>query len=776
MDNSVSDCGGFSHQAAEIIRGAVRYAGRLGHTYAGTEHLLAACAQSSGACSEILKRQGITAAAVGKSIEYLVGVGTPCRLTENDLTQNARFALREAKRLAGLCTGSAAEGEHILAGILRCDGCCALEILSSLEAKTGSMLSDCSPALFSSRPAAPKLRSLSRFARELTSRECYETFDSCIGRTAEIRRVMSILCRRSKNNPCLVGDAGVGKTAIVEGLALRIVSGDVPDMLRDKRIFELDIPLLLAGAKYRGDFEERLKSCLDDAVSAGSCIIFIDEIHNIMGAGAAEGAIDAANILKPQLARPGLQLIGATTFEEYRRTIALDSAMDRRFRMVTVNEPDEKQTIQMLKGLKGKYEAHHSAVIDDELLEYAVSMAARYIKDKAFPDKAIDLIDEACALAAAQDGIGSRRRALSKAFDDYVTAQISREEYLAMMTSSKKAEKTKLERSHIESVISDISGIDRSSLSKTKAERLLSLEDELQRKVIGQEEAVRALCKAVRRGASGLGTSGRPLGSFVFLGSPAVGKTLLAKELSRLLSGRDDALIRLDMSEYSERHSISKLIGSPPGYVGHESGGILTEAVRKKPAQVILFDEIEKAHPDIFSVLLQILEDGVLTDNTGRKVSFSEKVIILTSNLGTRQAQETKAVGFGGKSSDESTKTMTAELKRFISPELLSRIDEVIVFSKHDEHSLERIAKQELDELAEKMKSTGLTFEAAPDLALKTARKIASSGGTARDVRRFISNDIADLISDEVLRSTGRHFYIDIENGSPVNKAALTAR
>lgn len=776
MDNSVSDCGGFSHQAAEIIRGAVRYAGRLGHTYAGTEHLLAACAQSSGACSEILKRQGITAAAVGKSIEYLVGVGTPCRLTENDLTQNARFALREAKRLAGLCSGSAAEGEHILAGILRCDGCCALEILSSLEAKTGSMLSDCSPALFSSRPAAPKLRSLSRFARELTSRECYETFDSCIGRTAEIRRVMSILCRRSKNNPCLVGDAGVGKTAIVEGLALRIVSGDVPDMLRDKRIFELDIPLLLAGAKYRGDFEERLKSCLDDAVSAGSCIIFIDEIHNIMGAGAAEGAIDAANILKPQLARPGLQLIGATTFEEYRRTIALDSAMDRRFRVVTVNEPDEKQTIQMLKGLKGKYEAHHSAVIDDELLEYAVSMAARYIKDKAFPDKAIDLIDEACALAAAQDGIGSRRRALSKAFDDYVTAQISREEYLAMMTSSKKAEKTKLERSHIESVISDISGIDRSALSKTKAERLLSLEDELQRKVIGQDEAVRALCKAVRRGASGLGTSGRPLGSFVFLGSPAVGKTLLAKELSRLLSGRDDALIRLDMSEYSERHSISKLIGSPPGYVGHESGGILTEAVRKKPAQVILFDEIEKAHPDIFSVLLQILEDGVLTDNTGRKVSFSEKVIILTSNLGTRQAQETKAVGFGGKSSDESTKTMTAELKRFISPELLSRIDEVIVFSKHDEHSLERIAKLELDELAEKMKSTGLTFEAAPDLALKTARKIASSGGTARDVRRFISNDIADLISDEVLRSTGRHFYIDIENGSPVNKAALTAR
>ncbi len=750
---------GFSYQGKELLNFAVQYAGRLGHTYVGTEHLLAACAKS-GACQAILSGRGISFNAVNKRIEYLIGKGTPCKLSLNDLTSNSLWALREAVGLAKLSGSRQTECEHILAGIIRCEDCCAAEILKDLEAKTGSLVSE----LTARNGSCPKLRSLSRFSRELTSREEYEHFDACIGREKEINRVISILCRRSKNNPCLVGDAGVGKTAIAEGLSLRIATSDVPDVLCGKRVFSLDLPLLLAGAKYRGDFEERLKACLDEAVSAGNIILFIDEIHNIMGAGAAEGAIDAANILKPQLARPGLRVIGATTFEEYRKTIALDSAMDRRFRTVTVKEPDAAATAQMLSALTTRLEKHHGVSISKEMIDHTVRLADRYVHSKAFPDKAIDILDEACALAVTQtDGTCERQR-LSKAFDDYISGSISRDAYLTAITSSDAKKALVLERQHIEAVISEISGVDREAVSQSRREKLKDLEEELKRTVIGQDKAVRLLARAVRRGASGLNDSGRPLGCYVFSGPTGVGKTLLAKELSRLLSGRDDALIKLDMSEYAEQHSVSKLIGSPPGYVGFESGGVLTEAVRKKGARVILFDEIEKAHKDIFNLLLQIAEDGTLTDSFGRSVSFAGSVIILTTNLGAREANEKHSLGFGEKSVTKSD-ILRQALKKHLSPELMSRIDETVIFSEHTEGSLSQIAEKELKALAERMNAEGMTVRFSEGLHKAIAQTVSEHKGTARDIRRYVETKIADLICDELIELGRKDFYIKSENG-----------
>ena len=759
MNYSDINTDGFSYQARELINFAVQYAGRLGHTYVGTEHLLAACTRSSG-CQAILSGRGISFNAVNKRIEYLIGKGTPCKLSMKDLTSNSLWVLREAVGLAKLTECTCAECEHILAGVIRCSDCCAAEILSTLEADTGLLVSGLS------RSSAPKLRSLSRFSRELTSKEEYEHFDACIGREKEIDRVISILCRRSKNNPCLVGDAGVGKTAIAEGLSLRIATSDVPDVLCGKRVFSLDLPLLLAGAKYRGDFEERLKACLDEAVSAGNIILFIDEIHNIMGAGAAEGAIDAANILKPQLARPGLRVIGATTFEEYRKTIALDSAMDRRFRTVTVREPDTETTAKMLSALSSGLEKHHGVTIKKDLIDHTVRLAERYVHSKAFPDKAIDILDEACALAVTETDGSCERQRLSRAFDDYISGNISRDAYLTAITSSENRKALSLEKRHIDTVVSEISGIDRGALTKSRIERLKNLEDELKRTVIGQDKAVSILARAVRRGASGLNEKGRPLGCYVFSGSAGVGKTLLAKELSRLLSGRNDALIKLDMSEYAEQHSVSKLIGSPPGYVGFESGGVLTEAVRKKGAQVILFDEIEKAHKDIFNLLLQIAEDGTLTDSFGRSVSFAGSVIILTTNLGAKEAKEKHSLGFGERAGTKA-EVLRHALNEHLSPELLSRIDETIIFSEHSEESLRLIAEKELSALSERMKGEGMTVGFSQELSSYISQAIIKKNGSARDIRRFIETEIADLICEELIDLGRKDFYVKLENGRP---------
>ena len=578
---------------------------------------------------------------------------------------------------------------------------------------------------------------------------------------------MEILCRRTKNNPCLVGEAGVGKTAVVEGLARKIMLGEVPSALSSKRIFSLDITALLAGAKYRGDFEERLKSCMDEAAKAGNVILFIDELHNIMGAGAAEGAIDAANILKPQLARGGLQLIGATTFEEYRKNIEKDSAMERRFQKVKIDEPDQSQTCRILSGLIDKYEQHHSVDISPDLIPYAVKLAARDVTDRFFPDKAIDILDEACACAVIEQSENNSGEKISDAFNDYVKGKLTRDEYLTAITECR-PKRIPLEKRHIDSVISSLTGINCADIGQDEAARLTGLEDKLSESIVGQQTAIKSLCSAVRRCRAGLKGSDRPMGSFIFLGSTGVGKSQLAKDLAKTLFGRDNAIVKLDMSEYMERHSVSKLIGSPPGYVGFDEGGRLTEQIRRKPYCVLLLDEIEKAHPDIYNLLLQILEDGCLTDSAGRTVSFSNVLIIMTSNIGVKKLAETKTVGFSNSKSngEAKKKAMLSELKNFMSPELLGRIDEVIVFNDLTIADMENITRLEISALEKRLSELGCTLACQPEVYPFIAKQALSKSGSAREIRHIITALIENRISDMLISSACRDFSVCVSENT----------
>ena len=628
-----------------------------------------------------------------------------------------------------------------------------------------------------SRLDAVKLKALEKFGRELTKQRTCAEFDPVLCRESETQRIMEILCRRTKNNPCLVGEAGVGKTAVVEGLAVRIMKGEVPDMLSDKRIFALDLTLLLAGAKYRGDFEERLRDCLSEAEKAGNCILFIDELHNIMGAGAAEGAIDAANILKPQLARRGLQVIGATTFDEYRSTVEKDSAMERRFQKVIISEPSREQTCEILKGLKKRYEQHHGVAIPDEVISHAADLAQRYVTGRFFPDKAIDILDEACACTVIASRERSAVSADNTAFDDYISGKISREKYISLVTSPSSGQKPQVTKASVEDVVSRWTGIDCRCLAQSDIQRLESLEQRLCSRVIGQSAAVSELCRAVRRCRAGLKSSERPIGSFVFLGETGVGKSLLAKQLAKEFFGTGDAPIRFVMSEFMERHSVSGLIGSPPGYVGFEQGGKLTEQVRNKPYCVLLLDEIEKAHPDIFNILLQILEEGTLTDTSGRKVSFSNVIIIMTSNIGVKALREKKSVGFAQHSSEnrsELVKTLNAELKRFMSPELLGRIDKTIVFNSLDEKSLESIAAIELDSLSERLSKLGYSFAYSKQVPKLAARKVFSVNGSARDVRKLVCSHIEDLISEKMICCGDKKLFLETEKNDFAVRSAVS--
>lgn len=716
MNEQFFDSDSFTPRARELVKNAVTLAGSWGHTYIGTEHILlsAAYEEDSTACAVLLRHE-VTAQRIEEQIEYIIGRGTPCRLTKNDITPNAAAVLKGAKRLCESMGGGIAGTEYILAMILRRSDCCAFEILQQLGVNCNKMYNDCSlsgnePNIFSDRNY-PKLKTLERYGRELTRKSECEKFDPCIGREAETERIMEILCRRTKNNPCLVGEAGVGKTAVVEGLARKIMLGEVPSALSSKRIFSLDITALLAGAKYRGDFEERLKSCMDEAAKAGNVILFIDELHNIMGAGAAEGAIDAANILKPQLARGGLQLIGATTFEEYRKNIEKDSAMERRFQKVKIDEPNQSQTCRILSGLIDKYEQHHSVDISPDLIPYAVKLAARYVTDRFFPDKAIDILDEACACAVIEQSENNSGEKISDAFNDYVKGKLTRDEYLT---------------------------------------------------------AIKSLCSAVRRCRAGLKGSDRPMGSFIFLGSTGVGKSQLAKDLAKTLFGRDNAIVKLDMSEYMERHSVSKLIGSPPGYVGFDEGGRLTEQIRRKPYCVLLLDEIEKAHPDIYNLLLQILEDGCLTDSAGRTVSFSNVLIIMTSNIGVKKLAETKTVGFSNSKSngEAKKKAMLSELKSFMSPELLGRIDEVIVFNDLTLSDMENITHLEISALEKRLSELGCTLVCQPDVYPFIAKQALSKSGSAREIRHIIAALIENRISDMLISSACRDFSVCVSENT----------
>lgn len=761
---------GFTPKAREITQMAAECAGAWGHTYVGSEHLLLAMTRLSGCtASQILKKHGVTLKKTEDRLEYIIGRGTPCRMTENDLTPSCVTILSGAAKLAGGLGTSPCGSEFILAAMLKQGRCCAVRMLKSMGVNLNKMHADCvggSELIADACDSKVKLKYLEQFGRELTTRAACMGFDPLIGREEELQRTAEILCRRRKNNPCLVGEAGVGKTAIAEGLAHRIMYGEVPRQLVGKRIFELDLTSLLAGAKYRGDFEERLKSCIEEAVSAGNVILFIDELHNIMGAGAAEGAIDAANILKPSLARGQLKIIGATTFAEYRKTIEKDGAVDRRFQRVNIEEPSEEETEKILFGLRERYAAHHGVDIGDEEIRLAVRLAGRYVNDQHFPDKAIDLLDEACAMTAAE--LCGERADNKRIFEDYIAGRASREEYLA--AAAEELHRPALSPSAVCKVISRRTGIPCGELTKDESERLMHLEEEIEGEVFGQSAAVEQVCAAVRRLRLGLSGKERPAGSFIFMGSSGVGKTLLAKTLAEKLFLREDSLIKLDMSEYMERHSVSGLIGAPPGYVGFEEGGKLTEQVRRKPYSVVLFDEIEKAHPDIFNLLLQILEDGCLTDSAGRKVSFANTFIIMTTNAGVKELENRRTVGFGERAGEGVSQACMAELKKLLSPELLGRIDEIITFRPLDKTSLTQAAERELCLLQSRLLTIGCTMSYSAECPAAVADEcmtgVSKSGSVqARDVRRIIRRSAENSISDMILQTGCREYALVCEDG-----------
>ena len=759
-----------TRSAKEAVRLAAAAAGRLGASAVGSEHLLCGILDE-GSCTAcaILADNSVTAEQVRSVILQTSGRSGAGRPNSGELSDEARKILRSAAVLAGEGGNILVGSEFILAAMLRETGCMAVRVLRALGCSLTRIYAQCTENTAGiGEQTRPRLKRLEKYGRELTVRSVCEGFDPVIGREDEIADVIGILCRRNKNNPCLTGEAGVGKTAIVEGLAARIVSGEVPEGLRDKRIFALDLTLLLAGAKYRGDFEERLKACIDEAVSAGDVILFIDELHNIMGTGAAEGAIDAANILKPQLARGELQVIGATTFDEYRRTIEKDSAMDRRFRRVNVSEPDKSRTLEILKGVRPRYEQFHGVSVSDGLLGQIVSLAERYIPERRFPDKAIDILDEACACQRLKQDGGRRRRELSAAFEDYVAGRLSREEYLGAV-AERSVGKIELSSAACCEVVSRLTGIDCGELTRSEAEELKALPERLKAEVIGQDEAIYRLCDAVIRCRSGLHDDRRTIGSFVFIGTSGGGKSRLAGALAAALFHRRDALIRFDMSEYSERHSVSKLIGAPPGYVGYDSGGLLTEQVRRRPYSVVLLDEIEKADRSIFELLLQITEEGALTDSSGRRVSFSETVLIMTSNAGMAELERKTELGFGGRGRggyEELRSAAEKAAEKLFSPELLGRLDGVIVFRRHGREQLEKIAVLQLDELAARASALGYTLQYSSAAASLLAERSEGSSSGAREIRRLVTSEIETLLSRRLIGGSDRKFFVDVRDGS----------
>ena len=749
----------FTNSAEKAIEIANDIALELGHNYIGTEHILYGLVkEETGVASKVLQNQNVKPEAVLQQIEELIGKEGP---TSSDTTVGftprtkrvIENAFREARKLGSDYIGT----EHILIGIMREGDSVAVRIMLDLDVNPGKLYNEIVKVINedenSQGQAETKInkkqagsfnqtQTLNQFGTDLTKQASDGKLDPIVGRKEEIERLIQILSRRTKNNPCLIGEPGVGKTAVVEGLAEKITQDDVPEMLKNKRVVTLDISSMVAGAKYRGDFEERIKKCLNEVKKVGDVILFIDEIHTIVGAGSAEGAIDAANILKPLLARGEIQLIGATTLNEYRKYIEKDAALERRFSPVTVNEPTSEDTIQILKGIRDKYEAHHNVKITDEAIKASVNLSVRYINDRFLPDKAIDLIDEAASRA--------RMRTYTQP-DSLKELEASIEE-----TKNEKEEAIR-----IAEVISNWTGIPAKKLTQDENEKLKHLEEELHKRVIGQIEAVTAVSKAIRRGRVGLKDPKRPIGSFMFLGPTGVGKTELSKALAASLFGDENAMIRIDMSEYMEQHSVSKLIGSPPGYVGFDDGGQLTEKVRRKPYCVILFDEIEKAHPDVMNMLLQILEDGRLTDSQGRTVNFKNAVIIMTSNIGARFITENKKLGFAGsiddtkkedeKNYEETKKEVLAELKKQFRPEFINRIDEIIVFHKLTDDEISSIIDIMLNEVQKRLQDSNIEIKIDKSVKELIAKEGTNKSYGARPLRRTIQNLLEDKIAEAIL-------------------------
>ena len=783
---------GFTEKANRALNYAVEIAENLGHTYVGSEHLLCGIVKEGGSiATSLMASKGITAQSVEEEIRKIIGVGIPTVLTPDDFTPRSKHIIELSVSIAGRENAGYVGTEHILTAILSEEDSCASFVISELGQSPKGILSeidadsgkgayspsDSKGSRSGKKSATPNL---DKFGCDITEKALKGEIDPVIGREKEIERVIEILSRRTKNNPCLIGEPGVGKTAIAEGLALKISQGEVPELLKGKRIVSLDLTSMVAGTKYRGDFEERIKTCIEETVKSKEVILFIDEVHNLIGTGSAEGAVDAANILKPSLARSELQVIGATTLEEYRKYIEKDSALERRFQSVKVGEPTAEETIEILKGLRSKYEAHHKVKITDEAISCATKMAVRYISDRFLPDKAIDLIDEACSKVRLRSftmppevkeievklkDVTAEKAAAINAQDFEGAAKLRdrEKELMSELTVSKTNWKEKYSHGFSEVTVKEIAqivsgwtGIPVSEITQEESEKLLNLEKILHERIVGQQKAVEAVAKVIRRSRSGLKDPKRPMGSFIFSGPTGVGKTELCKALGQAMFGDENAVIRLDMSEYMEKHNASKLVGSPPGYVGYDEGGQLTEKVRRKPYSIILFDEIEKAHPDVFNMLLQILDDGVLTDSTGRKVDFKNTVIIMTSNLGAKQiAGQSKAIGFGGDSdkiSDEKIKSaVMSELKKAFRPEFLGRIDEVIIFSQLTSTEIEEIAGGMIETLKDRLKAMDIEIEFDEGV-----RKLVAKAGFdpiygARPLRRALQNKVEDMLSEEIL-------------------------
>lgn len=791
----------YTAKAKKAVDIAMRMSKTMHHNYIGTEHiLLGLLKEGTGVASQVLKENGVELDKVLELIEELIAPASPTVLLDSEgYSPRAERVLENAAKEAVRFHSEKIGTEHILLAMVKETDCVASRLLNTLSVNIQKMYVDTLIAMgedanlykedfVNGKPGRKKNAEgtplLDQYSRDLTALAGDGALDPVVGRQAEIDRVIQILSRRSKNNPCLIGEPGVGKTAIVEGIAQRITTGMVPDTVLGKRVVSLDLSGIVAGSKYRGEFEERIKKVIAEVTKAGNILLFIDEIHTIIGAGGAEGAIDASNILKPALARGEIQLIGATTIEEYRKYIEKDAALERRFQPVTVEEPSEEETVLILKGLRMQYEKHHQVAITDEAVEAAARLAARYINDRFLPDKAIDLMDEAAAKVRLMAGgdpkavveikteINAKETELELALSrgDLDGAKAAKAEKEALEEKLKKlVEKSKkdLKRKNltvgedeIADVVSEWTKIPVKKLAEGETARLRRLEKTLHKRVIGQEDAVTAVAKAVRRGRVGLKDPRRPIGSFLFLGPTGVGKTEISKALAEAVFGQEQAMIRVDMSEYMEKHSVSKMIGSPPGYVGHEDGGQLSEKVRRNPYSVILFDEIEKAHPDVFNILLQVLDDGRITDSQGRTVDFKNTIIIMTSNAGAQAIVEPKKLGFASNNDEKQDYermkgSVMEEVRRIFKPEFLNRIDETIVFRSLNKEDMKQIVGLMTKELAERCeKQLGITLNIRDSVKNYIVEKAYDPKYGARPLRRKIQNEIEDQLAEKLLDGT----------------------
>ncbi|MBT2217191.1 ATP-dependent protease ATP-binding subunit ClpC [Virgibacillus dakarensis] len=797
--------GRFTERAQKVLALSQEEAVRLGHNNIGTEHiLLGLVREGDGIAAKALQSLGLEVEKIQQEVEQLIGVGKQAMQTIH-YTPRAKKVVElsqdEARKLGHSYVGT----EHILLGLIREGEGVAARVLNNLGVSLNKARQQVLQLLGSNesqagrqgrgQSASANTPTLDSLARDLTATAKEGNIDPVIGRTKEIERVIQVLSRRTKNNPVLIGEPGVGKTAVAEGLAQQIINNEVPETLRDKRVMTLDMGTVVAGTKYRGEFEDRLKKVMEEIRQAGNIILFIDELHTLIGAGGAEGAIDASNILKPSLSRGELQCIGATTLDEYRKYIEKDAALERRFQPIQVDEPTLEETIQILKGLRDRYEAHHRVTITDEAIDAAANLSDRYITDRFLPDKAIDLIDEAGSkvrlrsytvppnLKELEQNLEEIRKekdaaVQSQEFEKAASLRDSEQRLREELETTKNQWKEKQGQESSEVTVEDIAkvvstwtGVPVSKLTKDESERLLNMEAILHNRVIGQEEAVKAVAKAIRRARAGLKDPKRPIGSFIFLGPTGVGKTELARALAEVMFADEDAMIRIDMSEYMEKHATSRLVGSPPGYVGYDEGGQLTEKVRRKPYSVVLLDEIEKAHPEVFNILLQVLEDGRLTDSKGRVVDFRNTVLIMTSNVGASELKRNKYVGFnlgeeGQEYKDMKSKVME-ELKKAFRPEFLNRIDETIVFHSLEKKHMKNIVTLMVQQLQRRLKDQEIDFS----LTDKALEKIANEGFDpeygARPLRRSIQKNVEDLLSEELLRETiakGQKVKIGLNN------------